>query len=657
MNKLKNIFSSWFRVDTRVLAIFRIFLGMICFWDVYRRYYLIDVFYSSAGIKLSPSLKYFSLLNSFQSPVSMKILFIVIMIGCISLLLGYKTKLSHFIAMVGLISIHNYRLILENGGDMAFNSFIVWSFFLPLGKSISIDSLICKMNNNKSLSTEDLNIIQIPNLQKYFHFAYFGFLLQLIIIYTYNFINKTGGMWQDGTAVYHMYQLDTFLTPFGYWFKSILNSVVNYILTNTTTVIESMSIFLIFPLFYTKWVRRIAFISFMSFHLMIGISVSIGMFSWIMMIALIMLLGSSDINYLKVVLSKFHDRNYTVFYDHDCGICHFTARLINKLDIFNRLKWADSNYNGSSPKDFKAILEYSIIVYDDKNNKYWTRHIAFSKIISTLPFGFLFSWILKIPLLEKLFGLIYDLFSRNRTKISILTGLPACGIPEGELKNNTINIPNTPLEKYFKNISKVTGNLVAIIFIIGVLNYSLIKNDGVEKRFGTAIKGLSSYSKELSNTLNKIILYPRMFQKWNMFSPTVMSTERWIVAEIEFRDGKDTLFINSNDIFEKFHSNHFNHRDQFWRKFFGRLHKKHNKKYIEEFKIWLKRTRFFPEYNGRRPLNITLWQLSERSPGMNATKLPKVIKRELKSDSSKGKKNKVHPKKYPPKVRKTPSKL
>ena len=140
--------------------------------------------------------------------------------------------------------------------------------------------------------------------------------------------------------------------------------------------------------------------------------------------------------------------------------------------------------------------------------------------------------------------------------------------------------------------------------------------------------------------LNQISKFTRMIQYWNMFSPTVMRTERWVVADIIFGDGTDTtLFINNNDAYEKFHYSQFEYRDQFWRKFFGRLNKNSNKKYIGEFKTWLMRTKFFPEYRGRKPVEVTLWQLSERNPNIGMEGFPKVYKREMESLSSNKSKN------------------
>ena len=641
MDKLKNIFSNWFSVDTRVLSVFRIFLGIICFWDVCRRYYLIDVFYSSGGINLSSggsfnyAPQYFSLLHSFRSPGVMTIFFIITMIASVSLLIGYRTKLSHFMTMLGVISIHNYRIILENGGDMALNAFLVWSFFLPLGKSLSIDSIRNSFQSNREQSVEDLNTMRPIVDFSYYHLAYFGILVQLCLIYLYNFINKTGTMWQDGTAVFYMYQLDTFLTPFGHWFTSIINPAINYTLTNSTVIIEIASIILIFFPLFNKWTRAITFVIFFFFHLMIGISVSIGLFSWTMMTALILLLQSSHIEFLKGILSRFTKKDYLIFYDSDCGFCHFTARVLRRLDVFDRFTWADSSYSGKSPQDFLSILKSSIIVYDQDEDIYFTRHIAFSKIISSLPFGFLFAWIFRIPGLENLFGWFYDLVSKNRTQISILTGLPACGLPQVYKDENSLQIHNSIFKRLKLKSLFTLSNLIAAIFLVGIINYSLTANDGIKERFGKKAKGLRAYSHDISYALKRTILYPRMSQKWNMFSPTVMRTERWVVADILFTDGTDTtLFVNNNQVYEKFHHSYFDYRDQFWRKLFGRIHKSNNKKYISEFKNWLRRTNFFPEYRGRRPKEITLWQLSERSPSIGAKKLPKVYKRELKSRSA-----------------------
>ncbi len=654
MQSIKNTFKSWFTVDARVLAIFRICLGVLSFWDVARRFSLIDVFYSTAGINLSTvkhsiyTTRYFSLLNTFSSPIEAKLLFIITAIASLSLIIGYRTKLSHFITLLGILSIHNFRIILENGGDMAFNAFLVWSFFLPLGKSLSMDTLIKSLQQTKELNTDDLNINKRNTIPFVSHFAYFGFISQLGIIYFYNFVNKTGDMWEKGTSVFYMYQLDTFLTNFGLWFGSVLNPFIVSTLTHTTIWIELLALLLILSPIFTDITRRIAFISFFCFHLMIGISVSIGLFSWVMMSALILLLGWEDIVIMRDWLKKVKNKEYIVFYDRDCGICFFTARVLKRLDIYNRIYWADDRYPYEAPDNFKDILENSIIVYDEDNKQFFTRHIAFSKILAVLPFGYLFSWILRIPIIEKLWGWFYDLISRNRTSISQFMGLPACGIPNENSNSEIENTIQSPLSKFGSSLMKVISNTMAIILFIGVVNYSLSSNDGLKKRVSASIPTLHSISSQLNKSMKRMVLYPRMSQKWNMFSPTVMTTERWVAADIEFFNGDSiSLFINNDEIYKKLDKDYMEHRNQFWRKLFSRINKSGNRKYIDDVIQWLRKTDHFPEYEGRRPKNITLWQISERSPSFGSTKVPKVYKRELKPENtnkSKGNKSGRKPK-------------
>ena len=59
---------------------------------------------------------------------------------------------------------------------------------------------------------------------------------------------------------------------------------------------------------------------------------------------------------------------------------------------------------------------------------------------------------------------------------------------------------------------------------------------------------------------------------------------------------------------------------------------KFKKKEMDEFKTWLKKTDYFPEYAGRSIADVQLWQLSEKSPDLDTpyNERPKVTKRELK---------------------------
>ena len=76
--------------------------------------------------------------------------------------------------------------------------------------------------------------------------------------------------------------------------------------------------------------------------------------------------------------------------------------------MFSNLTWADRLTKNDRPKSFDRLFDTTIVVWDTESGKYWTRHEGFARILSVLPLGNLFSWVLQIPLLEKIFGYIYD---------------------------------------------------------------------------------------------------------------------------------------------------------------------------------------------------------------------------------------------------------
>ena len=94
MHNIKNILKNACYVDTRTLALFRIYFGFICLIDVLRRYSIIEVFYSDAGINFRRqvtskySIKYFTLLDYFQGTVEVQIFFIMTVICFFFLIIG-----------------------------------------------------------------------------------------------------------------------------------------------------------------------------------------------------------------------------------------------------------------------------------------------------------------------------------------------------------------------------------------------------------------------------------------------------------------------------------------------------------------------------------------------------------------------------------------
>ena len=387
----KKILKNWLYVDTRTLALFRIVFGVVGFIDVLRRFPIIDVFYSDAGMNFRRqvtskySIKYFTLLEYVQGTAEVHFFFILCAICFFFLIIGYHTRIFQFLSAIGLISIHNAAVILENGGDMVFNNYLVWTLFLPLGTSWSVDSMRKSFRKQPEYDSNDLNKSKNTEATQIFHFAYLACLVQLSLIYFYTTINKTGEMWNDGTAVYYMYQLETFLSPFGEWIAQFIGLGMSSLMTLSTLSAQIYASFAILCPVFQPWLRRIALVIFLGFHGILAISVNIGLFSWVMLAALIFLLSRQDMDILKNLLSKCYHRKYIIFYDRDCGFCHFTARVLKRMDVFSRIKWADRLTEGDKPQNINTLLETTIVVWDPNSDEIWTRHTGFSMILSAFP--------------------------------------------------------------------------------------------------------------------------------------------------------------------------------------------------------------------------------------------------------------------------------
>ena len=598
MRIIKNIVASYLCVDLRTLGIFRIALGIVCFFDILRRLPYIEVFYSRDGVapnyfmsEISGkySAKAFTLLSSLNSTTEVTIFFYITAIFSFLLIIGYKTKLSHIITLIGILSIHNRLIILENGGDLVLNNILIWSVFLPLGKRFSFDRILSSLDTFKDDSPKSLNngkLITKHEPSYYWGLAYFACILQLAIIYLFNYFNKDGSTWEQGTSIYYFYQLDTFLTPIGNFIKEfgLMPLPLSKLLTYMTMALESLVPFLILAPLFTLWTRRFSLVAMIGFHVVIGISLYIGTFSWIMIAGLLLLISSKDIGLLKGLLKKLSTGPYIVFYDSDCGFCHQTARIIRRMDLFGNLTWAGNDWDGEKPEALDNLRDTTIVVWDKDSNEIHTRHLAFSKIVGSLPFGFLDAWILRIPGISHLSGFMYDLISSKRTSISTFLGYSACNISKKHSDSTFEAVYTiTPSKRVCTVITESIKTVVVFILIISALQYSFTKNDG----FKDWLKNNGYKPFKYKTQLNKISKQTRMIQKWNMFSPNTPRSYQWCIIEATLRDSSIIdLITGKPPVYDElgYHTYKQIDNSQFWRKYFNRIAKKSYKRYRPQLK-------------------------------------------------------------------------
>ena len=110
-----------------------------------------------------------------------------------------------------------------------------------------------------------------------------GFLIQLIASYLFPGIAKLNEIWFRGEAMAYVLRLDIYITEFG---RSLLANDTLLAFTSWATVFaEAIWILTLLVPYKNDWFRWSNLIVFWSFHIGIGLAMSIGLFPVISMVA------------------------------------------------------------------------------------------------------------------------------------------------------------------------------------------------------------------------------------------------------------------------------------------------------------------------------------------------------------------------------------
>ena len=122
-------------------------------------------------------------------------------------------------------------------------------------------------------------------------------------------------------------------------------------------------------------------------------------------------------NFILKIMNCTTSGPYWVMYDSECGLCYRVTRFFKRFDIFNKIQWIDKDFKGDFPDRGRNRISETVVVYNPMDNKLYFKSHAVSKIISCIPFGVLFSWILRVPGLSIFFDWVYGRISINRMRI------------------------------------------------------------------------------------------------------------------------------------------------------------------------------------------------------------------------------------------------
>lgn len=278
-NKIKEGFRTLFLLDLRSLSLLRIGVSLTVMIDLVLRFSDLRAHYTNSGVLPLEALFRYAWDSAHISVYTMAgswplqaLLFAINFACACCLLLGYRTRLFTFICWFFLLSLHNRNPLVQQAGDDLLRLLLFWGLFLPWGCYYALDT--AKTN---------------PKPVKYYSLAGFAYVLQVFYVYFFSALLKSSPEWtSEYTALYYALSLDQIRMPFGsliYPYENLLAG-----LTMLTFHMELLLPLILFLPFFNAYFRFAFVLIIGMFQAGIGLSLNVGLFPLISIVAMIGLL-------------------------------------------------------------------------------------------------------------------------------------------------------------------------------------------------------------------------------------------------------------------------------------------------------------------------------------------------------------------------------
>lgn len=317
-------------IDFRSLAAFRIIASLTMLYVCAVLYPDLITFYSDNGLLstelLSTYYPYhrFSLLELFHSDVFVYAVWLGLVISSCCLLLGYRSRTSAAICFFLYLSFVGRNPIIVQGGDLLHPLLLFWAIFLPTGRVFGIDGALEK----------DRNTFEAPSILS---IATIGLLLQVIYVYVFGALLKTGSYWSpNGHAIIIAMHLDSFATAASHFARDY--PVILGLLTFFVLYLELFAPLILFFPDKKQRVRAVGLALIMMMHLGFRLFLTIGHF-WLSSLSSLMTYIPTRIwDWICKKYWQPDQRKIRLYYDRDCGFCLKTCMLLREFflphDVF-----------------------------------------------------------------------------------------------------------------------------------------------------------------------------------------------------------------------------------------------------------------------------------------------------------------------------------
>ncbi|WP_255170908.1 HTTM domain-containing protein [Natrononativus amylolyticus] len=175
---MKRNFEQSIAIDTRTLAVFRVFVGLLVLADLVLRSRNFSYFYSEDGVapqSLAESMtpdNAFSFYYFTTDSTLIAALMVIQALIAIQLILGYKTTIATLLSFLFVISLDHHNPLVLSYADTLFRLLLFWAIFLPLGERWSIDALHADWEPRTQVASIASALILCQMVAMYFVNAY-----------------------------------------------------------------------------------------------------------------------------------------------------------------------------------------------------------------------------------------------------------------------------------------------------------------------------------------------------------------------------------------------------------------------------------------------------------------------------------------------------
>ena len=489
-----------FAADIQALSLFRILFGLVILADFIIGFLPTRLdFYHDTGFLPRAAINSFaekydggdghiSLFDFFDGIWFLELFTWVYGIAIVTFILGYQTRITKGVLLICYLSMQHRGYPVQIGADMLMGLLVVWSCFVPLNRYWSVDSALRRTPRP----------IDVPPI------FMAGIKMQIIMLYLFSGLFKVyGNEWWDGRAIGYAMRDTSYGTVFGDWLATQL-PWLSTMLSTPVMIFQICFSLLIYSPVLNIYTRSFALIGAVLMHVAFIACLAVGLFPFVCLSYLVLLIPDT---WWNALLAKRRARLETIklYFDPGCAFCEKIALLLREMCLspFTQVLPADRDLA------IHQMLQqhHSWVVVDETTGKTYLKWRAVAFVLRQNPLTYMVGLITNLELVQKQFASFYDWIGRQRGAFAMITArmLPFNDTPE-------------------RPAHVATKILCAVM-----IGAAFANNIAVLPPFA------ENQRLEIVRDTARVL---QVFQKWNLFAPSIVRWQYHYALEGLTSDGK-----------------------------------------------------------------------------------------------------------------------